>query len=291
MGPTRHSGGSVQLVVDVGNTETVVGLAKSARELVAEWRVSSGVPRTGDEMTALIRAFLAGEGIDERQIVRGVIGSVVPSVNFVWSRTIRTISGAEAISVGPESGLPIRLDVDEPLTVGADRIVNTLAARELYERDTIAVDLGTATTFDCITADGVFLGGVISPGLRAGLDWLSARTAKLPRVELQPPERVIGRRTETCMQSGVFYQAVEAVDGIVRRIKQEWDRPDALVVATGGFANVMGPHLGTVDRVEPFLTLYGLAMAGEYLAEGAVTRTDRVAGGSPKASSLPGGRG
>lgn len=256
----------MQLVVDVGNTETVVGLASSTTELVADWRVSSGVPRTADEMTALMRAFLSGDGIDEGEISRGVVGSVVPSVNYVWSKTIRSITGADVISVGPDSDLPIRLDVEEPRTVGADRIVNTLAARELYGRDTIAVDLGTATTFDCITEDGVFLGGVISPGLRSGLDWLAARTAKLPRVELQPPGLVIGRRTETCIQSGVFYQAVESVDGIVRRIKEEWGRPDALVVATGGFANHIGPHLSTVDTIEPFLTLYGLAMAGEILS-------------------------
>ena len=256
----------MQLVVDVGNTETVVGLASSTTELVADWRVSSSVPRTPDEMTALIRAFLTGSGVDESKIVRGVVGSVVPSVNYVWSKTIKAITGADSISVGPESDLPIRLDVEEPMSVGADRIVNTLADRELYGRDTIAVDLGTATTFDCITADGVFKGGVISPGLRAGLDWLSARTAKLPRVELQPPEFVIGRRTETCIQSGVFYQAIEAVDGIVRRIKEEWERPDALVVATGGFANALGSHLKTVDIVEPFLTMYGLAMAGEHIA-------------------------
>jgi type III pantothenate kinase len=258
----------VQLVVDVGNTETVVGLAKSTTELVADWRVSSSVPRTGDEMTALIRAFLVGEGFGELRIERGVVGSVVPSVNRVWSKTLGALTDGQVVSVGPGSPLPIRLDVDEPLTVGADRIVNTLAAREMYGRDTIAVDLGTATTFDCITADGVFQGGVISPGLRAGLDWLSTRTAKLPNVELVPPSRVIGRRTETCIQSGVFYQAIEAVDGIVRRIKEEWGRPDALVVATGGFANAIGPHLRTVDEVEPFLTLYGLAMAGEYLGAG-----------------------
>ena len=165
----------MQLVVDVGNTETVVGLASSTTELVADWRVSSSVPRTADEMTALIRAFLAGSDVDESTIVRGVVGSVVPSVNYVWSKTIKAITGADSISVGPESELPIRLDVEEPLSVGADRIVNTLAARELYHRDTIAVDLGTATTFDCITADGVFKGGVISPGLRAGLDWLPER--------------------------------------------------------------------------------------------------------------------
>lgn len=256
----------MQLVVDVGNTETVVGIASSPTEIVSDWRVSSSVPRTGDEMTALIRAFLAGDGVDEAGIVRGVVGSVVPSVNYVWKKTLETITGVPVVSVGPHSRLPIRLDVEDPLSVGADRVVNTMAAKTMYGRDTIAVDLGTATTFDCITADGTFMGGVISPGLRAGLDWLSARTAKLPRVELRPPELVIGRRTETCIESGVFYQAIEAVDGIVRRIKDEWGRPEAMVVATGGFASTMGPHLRTVDRVEPYLTLYGLAMAGEYLA-------------------------
>jgi len=256
----------MQLVVDVGNTETVVGLASGRTELLADWRVSSSVPRTGDEMTALIRAFLTGEGFGDTEIERGVVGSVVPSVNRVWTKTLTALTKGEVVSVGPASALPIRLDVEEPMSVGADRIVNTLAACEMYGRDTIAVDLGTATTFDCITADGVFLGGVISPGLGSGLDWLASRTAKLPTVELRPPELVIGRRTETCIQSGVFYQAIEAVDGIVRRIKEEWGRPDAFVVATGGFANAIGPHLATVDEVEPFLTLYGLAMAGEHLA-------------------------
>jgi type III pantothenate kinase len=255
----------VQLVVDVGNTETVVGLATGVTELAAHWRVSSSVPRTADELTALLRAFLAGEEVDETRILRGVIGSVVPSLNYVWTKTLEHVVNGPVVSVTPASELPIRLDVDEPLSVGADRIANTLAAREIYRRDTIAVDLGTATTFDCITQDGVFVGGVISPGLPAGLEWLAARTAKLPRVELGPPTVVIGRRTETCIQSGVFYQAVDAVDGIVRRIKEEWDKPDAYVVATGGFSNVVGSHLATVDEVEPFLTLYGLAMAGELI--------------------------
>jgi type III pantothenate kinase len=255
----------MQLVVDVGNTETVVGLASSVTRLEGHWRVSSGVPRTADEMTALIRAFLAGDGIDPTEINRGVVGSVVPSVNRVWMKTLRRIGATEVHAVGPSSDLPIVLDVEEPLSVGADRIVHTLAACELYNRDTIAVDLGTATTFDCITGDGVFQGGVISPGLPAGLDWLASRTAKLPRVELQPPEVVIGRRTETCIQSGVFYSAVEGIDGIVRRIKEEWGRPEAYVVATGGFAGTIGPHLATVNAIEPFLTLYGLAMAGDHL--------------------------
>ncbi len=256
----------MQLVVDVGNTETVVGLTASATTVVAEWRVSSSVPRTGDEMTALIRAFLAGENVNESEIVRGVLASVVPSVNYVWNKTIRTITGVPVITVGPNSDLPISLEVEEPLTVGADRVVNTLATKEMFGRDTIVVDLGTATTFDCITAGGAFLGGVISPGIRAGLDWLAASTAKLPRIELRSPVAVIGRRTEACIQSGVFYQAIESIDGIVSRIKEEWKRPDALVVATGGFASTIAPNLKTVDVIEPLLTLYGLAIAGEHLA-------------------------
>lgn len=258
----------MQLVVDVGNTETVVGLAASTTEVRAHWRISSEVPRTSDELTVLLRALLAGVGADGSGIEQGVVGSVVPSTTFVWTRSLEEIVHGDIVTVGPDSDLPIRLDVEEPKTVGADRIVNTLAARELYGRDTIAVDLGTATTFDCITADGVFLGGVIAPGLSAGLEWLGRRTAKLPRVELQPPSAVIGRRTETCIQSGVFYSAVDAIDGAVRRIKEEWGRPDALVVGTGGYVKLLGRHLGTVDRLEPFLTLYGLAMAGRYIGGG-----------------------
>ncbi len=256
----------MQLVVDVGNTETVLGLAETVTEVTAHWRISSGVPRTSDELTALIRALLAGDGVDPSRIRRGVVGSVVPSVNHVWTETLEQIIGAEALAVGPASELSIELDVEEPMSVGADRIANTLAARELYHRDSIVVDLGTATTFDCITHDGVFLGGVISPGVPAGLEWLAARTAKLPLVELRPPQVVIGRRTETCIQSGVFYQAVEGVDGIVRRIKEEWGKPDVCVAVTGGFATTIGPHLTGVDAIEPFLTLYGLAMAGEELS-------------------------
>jgi type III pantothenate kinase len=203
--------------------------------------------------------------LGDSKITRGVVGSVVPTVNRVWTKTLRRIVTGEVLVIDPRSDLPIELDVEEPMSVGADRIVNTLAARELYHRDTIVVDLGTATTFDCITTEGVFKGGVISPGLLTGIDWLASRTAKLPRVELTPPPAVIGRRTETCIQSGIFYQAIDSIDGMVQRLREEWDRPDAYVVATGGFANTIGPHLTTIDRIEPFLTLFGLAMAGEYL--------------------------
>jgi type III pantothenate kinase len=256
----------VQLVVDVGNTETVVGVVDAERLLRTHWRLSSQVPRTADEYRHLIRGMLREAGYEPEHLARAVVASVVPTAGDVLGGALsRLVREGQVVVVTPEAPLPIRLDVEEPRTVGADRIVNTLAARERYGRDTIAVDLGTATTFDCITADGVFLGGVIAPGVSSGMEWLGRRAAKLPRVEFRAPSRVIGRNTEACIQSGIFFSVVDAVDGVVRRIRDEWGRPDALVVATGGYAELVGPHAATVEMVEPFLTLYGLALAGELL--------------------------
>jgi type III pantothenate kinase len=170
------------------------------------------------------------------------------------------------VAVDATSRLPVALDVDEPLSVGADRIVNALAAVELYRADTIVVDFGTATTFDCVTADGRFLGGVIMPGLRTAADQLTRRTAKLPATELRAPARVIGRRTEECIQAGVLYGTVDAVDGIVRRIRAEWPggrRPG--VVATGGLASIVAPLSSTIELTDPDLTLRGLRLAARHL--------------------------
>jgi type III pantothenate kinase len=256
----------MQLVVDVGNTETVLGVVEGTTDLRGHWRISTKVPRTPDEYGYLLRGLLREAGFDRDVLHRAVIGSVVPSATEVLMPTLEGLVTGPVFVVDPAVSLPVRLEVDEPRTVGADRIVNTLAARELYDRDVIAVDLGTATTFDCITRDGVFVGGVIAPGVSAGLEWLAARTAKLPSVEFAPPGRVVGTRTEDCIQSGIFYGVVDAVDGMVRRIIEEWGRPDPLVLATGGHAAEVGPHCRTVERVEPWLTLYGLALAGAYLA-------------------------
>jgi type III pantothenate kinase len=253
----------MELVIDVGNSETVLGVVDAGTlDLRHHWRVSTPVPRTPDEYGLLLRSLLHEGRIAPEDLTMAVLGSVVPSATSILMDALEGIVGEAPIVVDARSPLPIRLDVDEPLTVGADRIVNTLAAKEMYGRDTIAVDLGTATTFDCITADGVFVGGVIAQGLQSGLEWLGRKTAKLPRVELTPPESVIGRRTEACIQSGVFFSAVDAVDGIVRRILEEWGRDDVYVVATGGYATTVGPHAQTVEHIEPFLTLFGLALAG-----------------------------
>jgi type III pantothenate kinase len=157
--------------------------------------------------------------------------------------------------------LPIKLEVDEPLTVGAERVASTLAAGTLRKRDTIVVDLGTATTYDCITADGSFIGGIIQPGVGTSADTLFRRTAQLAATELTPPKKVIGTRTDECIKSGVLYGAADSIDGLVRRIKKEWSVPSPLVIATGGLAEMFAPICRSFEEVDPFLTLHGLAMA------------------------------
>jgi len=196
---------------------------------------------------------------------------VAPLVTQSLCEGVAAATGVEPVQVDGHSRLPITLDVDEPLTVGADRIVNTLAAARLFERDTIVVDFGTATTFDCITADGRFIGGVIMPGIRTAADELVRRTAKLPATELTAPDHVIGRRTEDCIRAGVVWGTVEAVDGLIRRIRDEWptrgqDRP--LVIATGGLATLVAPLTREIESVQPDLTLLGLRLAAEALGLG-----------------------
>ncbi|HVH13336.1 MAG TPA: type III pantothenate kinase [Longimicrobium sp.] len=258
----------MDLVFDVGNTETVIGWFADG-ELRGHWRVSTDGRRTADEHGLTLLQLLATAGVESAQVRTCTIGSVVPAMTLTLADACRRYLGAEVHAVTASTPLPIRLDVEEPLTVGADRIVNTLAALRMFGVDTVVVDLGTATTFDCITRDGVFIGGVISPGVKTAAGNLTERTAKLPRVELVPPQRVIGRRTETCIQSGIFYGAVDAIDGTVTRIREEWGVDDLLVVATGGLAELIGSHCRTVQRIEPFLTLYGLEFAREHLARSA----------------------
>ena len=254
------------LVFDVGNTETTIGLFDAAR-MRGHWRITSGVTRTPDEFAMLLRGLLAMDDVQPEQVTGCALGSVVPSVTGPLADACTRAFGMRAMVIDGGSPLPITLEVDEPLTVGADRIINTLAASRLYKRDTIVVDLGTATTYDCITADGVFLGGVIQPGVQTSAEMLFRRTSKLPATELVAPARVIGKRTEECIRAGVIFGAAESIDGLVRRIKREWPTTATpYVVATGGLAEVLQPHCEQFDRVEPFLTLDGLRLAHELLA-------------------------
>lgn len=256
----------MNLVFDVGNTETVLGLFDNG-ELIDHWRISTHPDRTVDELGLLIRSLLRESGFALDLVNASAIGSVVPPMTRTLVDAVERHLGTQALVIDGSTALPIRLDVDEPNSVGADRIVNTLAAARMYKRDTIAVDFGTATTFDCITADGVFVGGVIAPGLRTGAETLVRRTAALPTVDLSPPDRVIGRRTDTAMRSGIFFGAVAAIDGVVRRIRKEWGRPNPLVVATGGLAPVIAPHCETIEKIEPWMTLYGLDIAWRWVVK------------------------
>ena len=253
------------LVFDVGNTETTVGLF-DASELRGHWRLTTDLARTSDELGLLLRGLLGVHGLAPLAVTGAAIGSVVPAVTPALAEACRRYFGVDALVVDGRAPLPIRLDVDEPLTVGADRLINTLAASRLYGRDTIVVDLGTATTYDCITSDGVFLGGIIAPGVRTSAETLFRRTSKLPATELVPPQAVIGRRTEECIRAGVVYGAADSIDGLVRRLKAAWPRPATpFVIATGGLAEVLHPFCQEFDRVEPHLTLQGLQIAWRLL--------------------------
>ncbi|MCC6319143.1 MAG: type III pantothenate kinase [Gemmatimonadaceae bacterium] len=254
------------LVFDVGNTESTLGLF-DASNLRAHWRIVTDTARTPDEVGLVLRGLLAARGVAVPDVHGVAIGSVVPGMNESLIAGCTDLFGRKPLMVDARSPLPITLDVLEPMTVGADRLINTLAASRLFAADTIVVDLGTATTYDCITRDGVFLGGVIAPGIRTSAETLFRRTSKLPATELLSPERVIGRRTEDCIRSGVVFGAAAALDGIVDRIRAEWPTGrEPLVVATGGLAPMIAPICRTVDRVEPFLTLQGLSLAFELLS-------------------------
>jgi type III pantothenate kinase len=253
------------LAFDIGNTEITLGLFHGDR-LDHHWRLTTVAERTPDEWAAMLIAYLAHAGRSTQEIKAVAIASVVPIVAAELSAGVARASGVTPVEVGPATPLPIALDVDEPLTVGADRVVNTLAAFTLYRRDTVVVDFGTATTFDCITADGRFIGGVIAPGVRTGAEQLIRRTAKLPSTALLPPDRVIGRRTETCIQAGVMFGAADSVSGLIRRIRAEWPGGGTpYTVATGGLAPIIAPHVPEVELVESRLTLMGLRIAAQHL--------------------------
>jgi type III pantothenate kinase len=256
------------LVVDVGNTETTLGLAEG-QKISAHWRVTTDAARTPDEVFLLLRSLLAAADVAPARIRGSAIGSVVPSVTGALVEAAARIGASAPVVVDAKSALGITLAVDEPLTVGADRIINTLAASRMYKADCIVVDLGTATTYDCITSEGVFLGGVIQPGVRTSAETLFRRTSKLPATELVAPKKVIGTRTEECIRSGVVFGAADSLDGIVRRIKADWPRKQVpKVVATGGLAETIKPYCREIELVEPDLTLQGLRMAHELLSGG-----------------------
>jgi len=253
------------LALDIGNTETTVGLFAGDR-LEGHWRLHTTGQRTPDEWASALTAHLTQAGHSTQEVRAAIVASVAPQVTQSLCEGVVSATTRQPLLVDGRSKLPITLDVDEPLTVGADRIVNTLAASQIFKRDTIVVDFGTATTFDCITGDGRFIGGVIMPGIRTASDDLVRRTAKLPATELTPPARVIGRRTEDCIRAGVLWGTADAVDGLVRRIKAEWpNKKTPQTIATGGLAGLVASLSKEIESVHPDLTLVGLRLAAAAL--------------------------
>ena len=255
------------LAIDVGNTNTVLGLF-DGDALKRHWRILTERSRTADESSVVLWNLTRMAGVEAEQIKGIIVSNVVPPMQSVVETMCRNTFGRTPLVVGPgvRTGMPVLSD--NPREVGADRIVNAVAAYEASRCFSIAVDFGTATTFDVISAAGEYLGGVISPGVGISLEALFTRTAKLQPVELARPPRVVGRNTMHAIQSGMFYGYVSMVDGMVRRIQDEMGEK-ARVIATGGFAPQIAADAELIDEVNEFLTLEGLRLIYERNREGA----------------------
>ncbi len=249
------------LVFDVGNTNIVLGVYDEDR-LLCHWRVSTDKQKTADEYAMVLNNLFKYEGLAMNDIQAVVISTVVPPLIVPLTRMCQRYFNGEPLIVGPGIKTGMSIKYENPREVGADRIVNAIAAYEKYGGPLIVVDFGTATTFCAITETGDYLGGAIAPGIGISSEALFQRAAKLPRIELVKPKNVICRNTVTSMQSGIIYGFVGQVDEIVRRIKDELGK-DAYVVATGGLAGLMAEESHTIDIVEPFLTLEGLRVIYE----------------------------
>jgi type III pantothenate kinase len=252
------------LTVDIGNTNIVFGVF-AGNELTHTFRAASARDRTPDEYCVLLNQMLAMRGLKTAELAATIIASVVPQLTDVIATAARRCFSHDPIVVGPGMKTGISVKYEDPRGVGADRIVNAVAAYHLVGAGVIVVDFGTATTFDCISPKGEYLGGVIVPGIQVSLEALLHRAAKLSRVEIAVPPRVLGRNTTHALQSGVVHGHAALVDGMVRRLVAELGFP-CEVIATGGLAPLIVEHAETVARVDENLTLLGLRLLYERAA-------------------------
>ena len=253
------------LALNINNTNISIG-AFNGMELVRSWRVHTDRDRTSDEYELTLRSLLGTAGLGLRDFTGLILGSVVPPLTPVVARGAEGALGIEARVVRPESIPGTRALVDNPSEVGVDRLLNCAAVRSLYGGPAIVVDLGTATTFDVVSGEGDYLGGVIAPGMGTSAEALFRTTSQLPRIEIRRPASVIGKNTVACMQSGVYWGYAHLVRGTLEAIGRELGGLPK-VLATGGFAQVIADAVGIVDHVNPSLTLQGLAVVHEALED------------------------
>lgn len=258
------------LAIDVGNTQTLAGVY-SGDELLHEWRIASERGATADELAAEHDQILRLRGGSLGALDDMVVGSVVPTLSAAYQALALKYLEREALVLGPGVRTGLSIAIDNPHELGADRIANAVAAHRRHEGPCIVVDFGTATTFDAISAAGDYLGGVIAPGIETSLDALVSRAARLVKVDLVAPARVIGKSTVESMRSGVVYGTVAMVDGMVALIKDELG-PEAHVIATGGLADLVCRHSVQIDEDVPLLTLEGLRIVHELNARAAPAR-------------------
>jgi type III pantothenate kinase len=250
------------LAIDAGNTNLVFALLEDGM-IRARWRIATDPRRTADQYAVWLHQLLQLEGHDRSVVNAVIIGTVVPrALHNLEVLATKYFGVAPLIAGQPPAEWGVELDVAEPKTVGADRVLNSMAAHALYEGDLIVIDFGTATTFDVVDYSGAYKGGIIAPGINLSLDALVTAAARLPRIAIQAPENdlsVIGRTTEDQMQIGIYWGYVAMMEGLVARMKAEIGRP-VKVIATGGLAALFDEHTDIFDSIEPDLTIQGLAL-------------------------------
>ena len=246
------------LAVDIGNTNVTLGIFEG-ENMRATWRMATDINQMGDEYAASLLTLLAHNGIKTSEIKEAAMCSVVPPLVGTFEDLLRRYFKTQAVVVRPGVKTGVRIVYPNPREVGADRIVNCAAAHHLYRGPVIVVDMGTGTTFDIVSKEGEFIGGVIAPGIAIAAQALYTRTAALPRVELVAPEKAIGTTTVTAMQSGIVFGYIGLVEGLLRRVQEELPEK-ALVVATGGYAGLIAEGTKMIDEVNPDITLVGLRL-------------------------------